>query len=317
MENKKHNPVHVGESPDFDAWFTAFFLKNSIDPFAYPTKVGSKEQIEFMVYLENGERYFPCSDKMFDAIMSRKYPPFLKKPYKQVFDRIMAMIDELIDSEYDNRFLKALIKIKYDDEIRTGLLIPSRLEKKLHKIFLSRTHIENPYSEDKKSANKRITTILSSETVEKVYHHRDGQLVLEDERFEISNDWWQSEEVVKTIRPRVEKIAEDGGYVLGAFDERRIVGICALDHKFFSKKRLNVDIIFVNRGYRGKGIGTHLMEMLKEEAQNREARHLYVSATPSENTVDFYLGLGFKVSKKVEPELFEKEPEDIHMELKL
>ncbi|MCK5348496.1 MAG: hypothetical protein KAJ25_03860, partial [Desulfobacula sp.] len=163
MKNKKYTSVHVGESPDFDAWFTAFFLKNHIDPFAYPAKVGSREQIEFMVYPENGERYFPCSDKMFDAIMSRQYPPFLKKYYQQVFDRIMAMIDELIDSEYDNRFLKALIKIKYDDEIRTGLLIPSRLEKRLYKIFLSRTHIENPYSADKRAANKKIKKFLNSE----------------------------------------------------------------------------------------------------------------------------------------------------------
>ncbi len=162
-----------------------------------------------------------------------------------------------------------------------------------------------------------IKRIDRSEIVEKVYHLRDGQLVLEDESFEISNDWWQGEEVVKSIRPRVEKLAEEGGYVLGAFDERRVVGICALDSQFLNKKRLNVDIIFVNRRYRGKGIGTHLMEMLKEEAKNREARHLYVSATPSENTVNFYLNLGFKVAKKVEPELFEREPEDIHMELKL
>ncbi|MBC2705350.1 ARMT1-like domain-containing protein [Desulfobacula sp.] len=180
MENKKHTPVHVGESPDFDAWFTAFFLKNSIDPFAYPTKVGSREQVEFMVYPENEERYFPCSDKMFDAIMSRKYPPFLKKSYQQVFDRIMAMIDELIGSEYDNQFLKALIKIKYDDEIRTGLLIPSRLEKKLYKIFLSRTHIENPYSADKRSINKKIKTILSSATMEKALNQIDGSLQMID-----------------------------------------------------------------------------------------------------------------------------------------
>ena len=176
MKNKEVRPVRVGESPDFDAWFTAFFLKNSLDPFAYPTKVGSKEQIEFMVYPENGERYFPCSDKMFEAIMSRKYPRFLKNRYQQVFDRIMGMIDELIDSEYDNKFLKALIKIKYDDDIQTGLLIPSRLEKKLYKIFLSRTHIENPYSEDKKAVNKKIKNFIDSDTMEKALNQIDDSL---------------------------------------------------------------------------------------------------------------------------------------------
>lgn len=162
-----------------------------------------------------------------------------------------------------------------------------------------------------------INRIDRSETVDKVYYHRDGQLVLEDEHFEISNDWWLTEEVVKNLQPRVESIAENGGYVLGAFDERRIVGICALDSQFFSKKRLNVDIMFVNRRYRGKGIGTKFMEMLKEEAINREAKQLYVSATPSENTVNFYRKFGFKVAKKVEPELFEREPEDIHMTLNI
>jgi len=178
MENKD-NPypsVHIGEDPDFDAWFTSFFLKNHLDPFAYPGKVGSREQIEFMVYPENEERYYPCSDTMFNAIMSRKYPSYLKKSYKQVFDRITAMIDELIESEYDNQFLKTLIKIKYDDEIRTGLLIPSRLEKRLYKIFLGRTHIENPYSLDKKSANKKIKKILTSETFKKALDQTDESL---------------------------------------------------------------------------------------------------------------------------------------------
>lgn len=176
MKNKGIPYVRLGESPDFDAWFTAFFLKNSLDPFAYPTKVGSKEQIEFMVYPENEERYFPCSDKMFEVIMSRKYPGFLKNQYRQVFDRVVAMIDELIDVEYDKQFLKALIKIKYDDDIRTGLLIPSRLEKKLYKIFLNRTHIENPYSADKQWANKRIKQFLRSETLKKALNQIDDSL---------------------------------------------------------------------------------------------------------------------------------------------
>ena len=176
MENKINRPVRMGKNPDFDAWFTAFFLKNHIDPFAYPTKVGAREQVEFMVYPENGERYYPCSDKMFNAIMSRKYPPCLKNHYEQVFDKIMALIDELIDSEYDKQFLKTLIKIKYDDEIRTGLLIPSRLEKRLYKIFLSRTHIENPYSAEKRAANKKIKKILSSEIFKKAINQIDDSI---------------------------------------------------------------------------------------------------------------------------------------------
>ena len=100
--------------PDQSAWFTAFFLENHIDPFAYPTKVGSREQMEFMVYPENNERFYPCSDTMFTAIMSRKRPRFLCNRYRNVLDKIFALIEEFIDSEYDRTFLSSLIRISYN-----------------------------------------------------------------------------------------------------------------------------------------------------------------------------------------------------------
>ena len=163
--------------PYYDAWFTSFFLKNHIDPFAYPTKVGTREQIEFMVYPDENERYYPCSDKMFDTIMSGKYTAYLKTCYKTVLNRVLSMIDELIDSDYDRQFLKTLVQIKYEDEVRTGLLLPSRLEKRLYKIFLTRTHIENPYSDKKKAANKNIARFLNSETYKKALNRIDDSLL--------------------------------------------------------------------------------------------------------------------------------------------
>jgi hypothetical protein len=39
---------------------------------------------------------------------------------------------------------------------------------------------------------------------------------------------------------------------------------------------------------------------------------MYISATPSENTVNFYLRRGAVVTSEPDPELFEFEPEDIH-----
>lgn len=176
MSNKNKKPVFSKDDPDFSAWFTSFFLKNHIDPFAYPTKVGAREQVEFMVYPENEVRYYPCSDRMFNAIMSKQYPDYLKNQYKDVLKRIMALVDKFIDSKYDKIFLKELIEIKYKDEIHTGLLMPSRLEKRLYKIFLSRTHIENPYSLEKKAANRNISKFLNSQTFNKALNHIDDSL---------------------------------------------------------------------------------------------------------------------------------------------
>lgn len=173
MDPKKRIIKPIKTDPEFTAWFTAFFLKNHIDPFAYPNKVGTREQIEFMVVPDDDERYYPCSDKMFSTIMSREYPPFLEEQYEKVLNNVMVLVDETIESEYDRKFLKELIQIKYSDEIMTGLLIPSRLEKRLYKIFLSRTHIENPSADEKQQSNKKIHNFINSERFKKALNRLD------------------------------------------------------------------------------------------------------------------------------------------------
>ena len=40
---------------------------------------------------------------------------------------------------------------------------------------------------------------------------------------------------------------------------------------------------------------------------------MVVTATPTENTVRFYLSRGFEPMAEPLPELFELEPEDVHM----
>jgi len=61
-------------------------------------------------------------------------------------------------------------------------------------------------------------------------------------------------------------------------------------------------------------LGRRLFEMAKVEANQREAKRLYISATPSEHTINFYLRLGCTVTRQPDPELFMLEPEDIHLE---
>jgi len=53
------------------------------------------------------------------------------------------------------------------------------------------------------------------------------------------------------------------------------------------------------------------------ETRKRGAKQLYISATPSEHTVDFYLRLGCRLDLEPDSELFELEPEDIHLECEL
>jgi len=54
--------------------------------------------------------------------------------------------------------------------------------------------------------------------------------------------------------------------------------------------------------------------LAKATAREQGAKQLYISATPSENTVNFYLRLGCRVTAQPDPELLELEPKDIHLE---
>ena len=176
MSNAQTISVNPGKDPHQDAWLTAFFLENHIDPFAYPYKVATVEQIEFMVYLENGEQYFPCSDEMFEAIMSRSSANYLLKRYQAVFDKIMHMVDTFIESDYDKKYLCALIRIKYEHEIESRLMIPSRLERRLYKTFQSQTHIENPFAWKKQETNNRAQALLTSDFFMTALNHIDGAI---------------------------------------------------------------------------------------------------------------------------------------------
>jgi hypothetical protein len=63
------------------------------------------------------------------------------------------------------------------------------------------------------------------------------------------------------------------------------------------------------------GLGGRLVDESKMAAKNFGAGKLYISATPTTNTVDFYLRLGAVLTKELDLELYQREPDDIHLEL--
>jgi ribosomal protein S18 acetylase RimI-like enzyme len=71
--------------------------------------------------------------------------------------------------------------------------------------------------------------------------------------------------------------------------------------------------LHVSEAFRAAAIGSHLCDDLELIAREAGDSEIVVSATPSENTVRFYLGRGYKLMSEPLPELFELEPEDVHM----
>jgi len=164
-------PYTPGADPDTDAWFTTFVLENHLDYFAYPGEVATPEQVKFMVFLGEKERYFPCSEATFREVMSRAPSPYLQKRYRTALGHILALIDATIENPKERAYLTTLIKTKYAHETRDEIMIPSRVEKRLLRIFLNRTHIADPFQEIKLRRNQTAAAFLASSLFREAFQH--------------------------------------------------------------------------------------------------------------------------------------------------
>jgi predicted N-acetyltransferase YhbS len=162
----------------------------------------------------------------------------------------------------------------------------------------------------------RIWEIDRSEVIENIYYLRGGKLLLEPEHCEMMG-WPPGEPELYT--PILLDCFDRGGTFDGAFAEANIVGVMVLETKFIGPEsdQLQLMLLHVSRGTRKQGLGRHLFERAVGRARRLGARSLYISATPSENTVRFYMGLGCVLAGHVDPVLHELEPEDIHLEFRI
>lgn len=163
---------------------------------------------------------------------------------------------------------------------------------------------------------ERVWTIDRREVIESVYYLEDGKLVLRPEYYNMQGWPPGAQELTDPI---LEDCFDRGGMFLGAFEEGALVGLAVLDNAFIGKDGDQLQLVFmhVSQDYRRRGLGRLLFEQAVDRARDLNARRLYVSATPSENTVNFYLRLGCVVADEVDAALFALEPDDIHMEYRI
>lgn len=157
-----------------------------------------------------------------------------------------------------------------------------------------------------------IWTIDRRERIENIFVAGPGGLALATHPFDVPG-WGEGKPAELT--PLFEASFDAGSWFGGAFDGGRIVGVAVLEHGFFGTdgRTLQLGFLHVSAETRGTGIGKKLFELALREARIRGARRIYVSATPTERTVRFYLACGCQLLAEPDPRLFELEPEDIHL----
>jgi GNAT superfamily N-acetyltransferase len=126
----------------------------------------------------------------------------------------------------------------------------------------------------------------------------------------------EGEHSVARQRAECEGYLAAGASAIGAFADERLVGI-GIVRPHLRAGIAQCAFLHVSNGYRAAGIGRRLLMELERLAREQGDTAMVVSATPSRNTVRFYLGRGFEPMPEPFAELYELEPEDVHMQKRL
>ena len=172
------------------------------------------------------------------------------------------------------------------------------------------------FRELRKEEIGQVWSIDRTEVIDQVYYHENGQLVLKTEHYDMKG--WPPGEP-ESYGPRLVDCFDHRGTFYGAFDDGKLVGVAVMESRFIGREgdQLQLKFLHIGRSHRKTGLGRTLFDMAVARARELGARRLYVSATPSRNTVDCYLHLGCHVTDDLDPALFELEPDDIHLEFQI
>ena len=159
-----------------------------------------------------------------------------------------------------------------------------------------------------------IGEIDRSEQINRLYKVVGGQLISED--VDLAVPTWDpvgtGEHSVASLIGYWEPVVAAGATFFGAFDGSALAGICIVDGSF-EPGMAWLALLHVSRTYRGMGIASAMWAAAERVAKEGGATSMYVSSTSSNSAVGFYLSRGCELAgSKLNPVLYEMEPEDIH-----
>lgn len=160
----------------------------------------------------------------------------------------------------------------------------------------------------------RVAEIDRHEGIEVLYEQRGAQLIERHGRWDAVGwdpDGTGEHSVAAKVR-ETEQYVDSGGVVVGAFAGDRLVGMgIVVPH--LRPRIAQLAFLHVSAPFRKTGVGSCLSVQLDQIARDLGAAEMVVSATPSLNTVRFYLARGFQPAEHPPIELLRLEPDDIHM----
>ncbi|MCB8976595.1 MAG: GNAT family N-acetyltransferase [Ardenticatenaceae bacterium] len=164
----------------------------------------------------------------------------------------------------------------------------------------------------------KLKDIDRSEKIRINYKYVEGELQARDVDWD-TPAWFTEGDGEHTVASHIRFCKEHlarNGRMCGAFHDQKLVGVGIIQPDV-AAGTAQLAYLHVSNRYRQKGIGNQIVAMLIDEARRSGAAKLYVSATPSGSAVNFYQSQGFRPTAAPIRELFELEPDDIHMLMEL
>ena len=168
----------------------------------------------------------------------------------------------------------------------------------------------------KKNEISAIINIDRSDYAEMMYQVCNKDLLLVNRVF--NHPGLNKQDYLPYIK-NLQNAFDNGGALFGAFYRGILKGISCVENELAGKSKdmVNLTLLWVSKDLRRNGIAKELLELCKLEGRKRNVNKMYISAAPSKNTVDFYLSMGCLKTEEIDYVMYEKEPEDIHLELRL
>jgi len=161
---------------------------------------------------------------------------------------------------------------------------------------------------------ERLRELDVSEEGDVLYKCINGKVVAVPEKW--TRPRWSDEECTRPITVIRGELTSGEIVVIGVFDGDSLVGLATF-RAHLSPGMSELAGLWVSRSHRRQGIATRLAQEVERLARDAGSTALYVSACPSRSAVGFYRSRGFRPTLDVNRELYEREPEDIHMVLDL
>ncbi|WP_297228274.1 hypothetical protein [uncultured Desulfovibrio sp.] len=156
--------IRLGRDAALDAWIYGVMVDNNI---AYPLNphiIAGPEQLSFMVCLEEGQVYLPCSDAVFRQLQSRDKTA-LRQQYEAIWEETKRLVLQ-IPSTHKRRLLLQFCRLRYRQGTAPGTLLPSRLAKRMAAQMLT---LDDPWGDPwkarRQAAHQRQCRLLRQEAL--------------------------------------------------------------------------------------------------------------------------------------------------------